>query len=140
MPSKTRIEIPPAELDVRFSRSGGPGGQNVNRRDTRVEVLLDLDATTALTPRQKQRVRQELASRIDRSGRLRVVASAGRTQRENRVRATGRLEQLLADALRPPPPPRRPTRPSVAAENRRIAAKKARARTKKLRGRPAEED
>ena len=134
------MEIDPEDVEIRFSRSGGPGGQNVNKRDTRVELLFDLEGTSALSDRQKARVRHGLASRLDRTGRIRVVSSAGRTQSENRARAMERLEGLLAEALRPPPPPRRPTAPTRGAKERRLTEKKARGRTKKLRGRPAADD
>lgn len=129
------ITIPTHELDIRFSRSGGPGGQNVNRRDTRVEIVFDVDASQALSRGQKALVRRRLGTRIDRRGRIRVVSSAGRTQRENRVRALDRLGTLLTDALRPPPPPRVASRPSAAARERRIREKKVRGSLKRARGR-----
>jgi ribosome-associated protein len=133
------VTIPASELRVRFSRSGGPGGQNVNVRDTRVEVLFDVAASRALTPHQKRRVTEALASRLDAKGRIRVVASAQRTQAQNRERALDNLRSLLAEALKPPPRPRVGTRPSAAARERRLAAKRARAKVKRTRSKPVDD-
>src|SRR5439155_3919752 len=126
------VKIPAAELVFRFSRSGGPGGQNVNKRDTRAELVFDLSATAALTPEQRRRVRGAVASRLDSRGRLRIVAQSERTQSQNRARALETLRATLSQALRP----RRrrvPTRPTASAGERRLAAKRARARIKKAR-------
>lgn len=128
------VVVPASELEVRFSRSGGPGGQNVNTRDTRVEVVFDVAGSPSLGPRQRARVLGALASRLDSEGRLRVVASAERSQAQNREAAMARLGSLLAEALRPPPPPRRPTKPSRAATARRVEQKRARGRLKRQRG------
>jgi ribosome-associated protein len=135
-----RVTIPASEIRLRFSRSAGPGGQNVNRRATRVEAVLDLRATTALTAEQRRRAAARLAGRLDRRGRLRVVASAGRTQAANRRAALERLRALLAEALRPPPPARRPSRPTRAARERRLAAKRARSRVKRARRPPVADE
>jgi ribosome-associated protein len=133
------VVVPADEIRVRFSRSGGPGGQNVNTRDTRVEVVFDVASSSALGPRQRARVLDRLASRLDAEGRLRVVAAEERSQARNRELAVDRLRALLADALRPDPPARRPTRPSKGAEERRLAAKRARSRIKQTRA-PATEE
>jgi ribosome-associated protein len=133
------VVIPADELRFRFSRSGGPGGQNVNTRDTRVELVFDVGASPALGPRQRARVLDRLASRIDAYGRLRVVAAEERSQAKNRELAVERLRGLLAEALRPDPPVRRTTRPSKGAEERRLAAKRARSRIKEARAPVADE-
>jgi ribosome-associated protein len=133
------VVIPEAELTIRFSRSGGPGGQNVNRRATRVEVVYDVAASTALTPEQRRRVRTALRSRLDARGRLRVVSQDERSQGQNRERALETLRRLLREALKPPPPPRVKTRPSASAREKRLKAKKARASLKRARARPAED-
>lgn len=125
-----------AEVEFRFSRSSGPGGQNVNKRDTRVEAILDVAGSAALSPAMKRRAIERLGSRLDARSRLRVVSGAARTQPENRAAALARLDALLRDALRPPPKPRRPTTPTRAAKERRLSSKKARAETKRHRQRP----
>lgn len=127
------LAIPTRELRFRFSRSGGPGGQNVNRRETRVELLFDVAGSPSLGPRQRARVMERLRHRLDDSGRLRIVASQARTQAANREIATDRLRKLLADALRSEPPARRPTRPSARATERRLHSKRRRSRTKRER-------
>lgn len=127
------LAIPPAEFDFRFSRSGGPGGQNVNKRDTRVELIFNVGRSPSLGPRQRAWILERLANRIDAEGRLRIVASRQRTQAANREEAVQRLGQVLSDALKVREP-RRPTRPSAAARERRLEAKRARARIKSSRG------
>lgn len=127
------VAVPEEELTFRFSRSGGPGGQNVNTRDTKVEVIFDVTQSPSLGPVQRARVIDNLAGRLDAEGKLHVVASDARTQGQNRELATERLKEILAGALRPPPAPRRPTKPSRAAVNRRIARKRARGQLKRQR-------
>lgn len=130
------VVIPASELTVRFSRSGGPGGQNVNKRDTRVEVIFDVASSPALTPELRRRALGRLRGKLDARGRLRVVSSTERTQARNRERALAALQDQLTDALRPPPRPRVATKPTKAARERRLATKKSRGRTKRQRARP----
>lgn len=127
------VVIPDREIVFRFSRSSGPGGQNVNRRETQVELLFDVGASAALGPRQRARVMEKLASRIDASGNLRIVASEARTQGQNREAALERFRDLLAGALAPDPPKRRPTRPGRQATERRLETKRRRSRQKRER-------
>jgi ribosome-associated protein len=124
--------IPPDELTWRFSRSAGPGGQSVNTSDTRVELSYDLAASTALPERLRQRALGALGGRLT-DGVLTVAASEHRSQLRNREAAAARLADLLTEATAPPPAPRRPTKPTRAAMERRLAAKQRRAKTKRLR-------
>ena len=131
------VLVPQRELRWRFSRSSGPGGQSVNTADSRVELSLDLTTTTALGPVQRARVLERLAGRLV-DGVLTVTASEHRSQLRNREAALERLARILATALAPPPPPRRPTRPRRGAVERRLTEKRRRAETKRLR-RPSDE-
>ncbi|HEV7829786.1 MAG TPA: alternative ribosome rescue aminoacyl-tRNA hydrolase ArfB [Pseudonocardiaceae bacterium] len=131
------VLIPEAELGWRFSRSSGPGGQGVNTTDSRVELVFDVAASTAFTPDQRERVLQRLSRRLV-DGAVTVVAAEHRSQLRNREAARIRLAAMLRAALAPDPPNRRPTRPSRAARERRLADKRRRTLTKRLR-RPTEE-
>ena len=131
------IAIPAEELSWRFSRSPGPGGQSVNTGDTRAELSFDLASTSALPPALKRRALAALAGRLT-DGVLTVAASEQRSQLRNREAAAARLADLLTEATAPPPKARRPTRPSRAAVERRLADKRRRSQTKRLR-RPDEE-
>lgn len=126
------IVVPPRELTWRFSRSSGPGGQSVNTADSRVELSVDIVTTTALGPVQRARALERLADRLT-DGVLTVTASEHRSQLRNREAARERLAELLAGAVAPPPPRRRPTRAGRGAVERRLAAKRRRAQTKRLR-------
>jgi ribosome-associated protein len=124
--------IPPDELSWRFSRSPGPGGQSVNTTDSRVELSYDLAASDALPPALKQRALRALADRFP-DGVVTVTASENRSQLRNREAAAERMSALLRGATAAPPRPRRPTKPSRAATERRLAAKQRRSQLKRLR-------
>jgi ribosome-associated protein len=127
-----QLAIPAAELRFRFSRSSGPGGQNVQRSATRVELLFDVANSPSLSDDQRARILHRLAGYADSAGVLRIVSSATRSQLENRADAIARFRSLVAGALR-----RRkhrvPTKPSAAARERRLTEKKGRAEVKSTR-------
>jgi len=125
--------VPEQLLRAATSRSGGPGGQNVNKVESRVTIEVDVDALP-LSDEQKQLIRTKLASRINKAGALHVSSQAERSQLANRDRALARMEELLRDALIVDKP-RRKTRTSKAQKQRRLEAKKRRGEMKKLRGR-----
>ena len=127
-----RLTIPAAELEWRFSRSSGPGGQGVNTTDSRVELTWDIAASPTLSPVQRERALERLAARLI-DGTLTVTASEFRSQLRNREAAAARLAALVRRAIAAPPQARRATRPTTASVERRIAAKKRRGRLKKNR-------
>jgi ribosome-associated protein len=131
------VLIPATELRWRFSRSSGPGGQNVNTTDSRVELVFDLAGSQALPPLLKARALQRLDTRLV-DGTVVIAASEHRSQWQNRVAAQRRLVELLQEALKPPPPPRRPTKPTRGSKERRLAAKKQRSAIKGQRRGPVQ--
>ena len=131
LPVNGRVTIPGDELTERFSRSSGPGGQGVNTTDSRVELVWDLGAS-GLPAELLDKLRRRLGSRLT-GDTLAVTASERRSQLRNREAARERLAGLVARALEPPPPPRRATRPSRGAKERRIESKRRRSATKRSR-------
>jgi len=123
------VSIPRSEIDLRFSRSSGPGGQHAQRTESRVEAVFDVEASSALTPAQKRRV-------VARAGPvLRAVAQDERSQWRNRELAAERLVSALREALRVERR-RVPTRPPAAANERRLEEKRRRGERKRLRRPP----
>jgi ribosome-associated protein len=123
------VWLPVSEIELRFSRSSGPGGQHAQRSETRVEALLDVEASSALSDAQKRRV-------IARVGpTIRAIAQDERSQLRNRELATERVVEQLREALRVPRP-RRPTAPTAASRERRLERKRRTAETKRLRRPP----
>ena len=123
------VLLPVAEIELRFSRSSGPGGQHANTAETRVEAVLDVEASSALTEAQKRRVVAKAGST------LRAVAQDERSQLRNRELAVERLVEQLREALKVQ---RRgvATKPTKASRERRLESKKRRSTTKRLRRRP----
>jgi ribosome-associated protein len=133
------VTIPGGELGVTASRSGGPGGQNVNKVSSRVTLRWNLRTSAALDEAQKRLVEAKLASRITADGELVIHADKHRSQYLNRESARARLAVLVREALRIPVP-RIPTRPSRGAKRRRLAGKKRRAEVKRSRREPGADD
>lgn len=128
------LVLPASALRASTSRSGGPGGQHVNKVETRVTIEVDVE-TLPLSEDQKRKVRERLRGRINKEDVLRVTSQAERSQIANRDHALDRLEQLLRDALRERKA-RRKSRVPKAQKQRRLEHKKRRAETKRLRSRP----
>ncbi|MFF4220782.1 aminoacyl-tRNA hydrolase [Streptosporangium nondiastaticum] len=126
------VSLPEAELQWRFSRSSGPGGQHVNTSDSQVELRFDLARTEALPEVWKERALAKLAGRLV-GGVVTVRASEHRSQWRNRETAAVRLASLLAEATAPPPKPRRATKIPRGINERRLRQKKQRAETKRGR-------
>jgi ribosome-associated protein len=134
-----RLSIPELELTFSASRSGGPGGQHVNKVSSRVTLYFDVTASPSLSEAQKRLILQRLATRISKDGVLRVAAQQHRSQVANRKVATERFADLLRNALAPVTVRRQTTVPE-AARQRRLEAKKRRAQLKQQRSRQAEWD
>lgn len=133
------LQIPLAELVFTFDRSPGPGGQNVNKTNTRAELRFDLERSPSLSETQRQRLRENLAARLSQEGMLILNSSRFRSQLRNREDCVEKFVALLAFHLQPPAPPRRPTRPGRAARARRLDHKKSHSNKKLLR-RPPRQD
>ena len=126
------LKIPLTELQFRTSRSGGHGGQNVNKLETRVELLFDVVHSSCISDQLRQRLLSNLSSRLDSSGILRIVAQDSRSQWKNKQLAIGRLTTLLKSALKVRKK-RVSTKPTKTARENRLRIKKARGETKRLR-------
>ncbi len=128
------VVIPDRDLGVTFVRSAGPGGQNVNKVASAVQLRFDLAGTSALDERVKRRLGTLAGRRLTDDGAIQIVARNHRTQERNRAEALERLADLVRRAL-VEPRPRKPTRPSRASKMRRLDTKTRRGRSKELRGR-----
>jgi ribosome-associated protein len=127
------------ELSFTFSRSSGPGGQNVNKVSTRATLHFDVAHSPSLTDEQRDRILERLSTRINREGVLRVVSQRFRSQRANREAATERFVALMQEALRVTPPRKRPRIPSAIVE-KRLREKKHRSRLKRERSKSFENE
>ena len=136
----SHLIIPSAELKWRFSRSSGPGGQGVNTTDSRVELIFDIKRSSVISPFLKQRLLKRLKSKCI-NGYLNIIVSVERSQYQNRQLALARLKDFLREGLKPPPNPRKATKPTHASEKRRIASKKHKSALKQKRqSNPSTED
>ncbi|MFZ5670583.1 MAG: alternative ribosome rescue aminoacyl-tRNA hydrolase ArfB [Pseudomonadota bacterium] len=140
------IEITPAlsldenELEFSFIRASGPGGQNVNKVATAVQMRFDARRSPSLADDVSARLQKLAGSRLTGEGVIVITANRFRTQERNRADAVERLVELIRKAAEPPPPPRKTTKPSKAARARRLDAKTRRGAIKAMRGKPTARD
>jgi ribosome-associated protein len=138
--ARAMIEITPTlfiderEIDEDFVRSSGPGGQNVNKLSTAVQLRFNIRTSPSLPNEIAIRAQKLAGKRLTQEGVIVIVAQRFRTQDRNRQDARDRLVALLREAATPPPPPRRATKPSKAAKARRLESKSRRSSVKSLRG------
>lgn len=130
------VRVPASAIVVQASRSSGPGGQNVNKVATKIDLRVDLNAVEGLPEGARDRLRRLASHRLDARGRLVVTSQATRSQVGNLDDARDKVRALVAAAL-VRPKPRRATRPSAGSREARLAGKKQRGAIKRLRGRPA---
>ena len=136
IPVTDDIAIGEDELQERFVRAAGPGGQNVNKVSTAVELRFDVRGSPSLPDPVRARLERLSGRRLTLEGVLVLQANRFRTQDRNRQDALQRLIELIARAAEPPPPPRKKTRPTLASKRRRLDGKVRRGQVKVMRGRP----
>ncbi len=134
------IELDEGELEFAFIRASGPGGQNVNKVATAVQMRFDARRSPSLPNDVSIRLQKLAGSRLTSEGVIVLTANRFRTQERNRADAVDRLVELIARAAEPPPPPRKATKPSRAAKARRVDAKVRRGAVKAMRGKPVARD
>ncbi len=128
----TRLEIPVNEIQWRFSRSSGAGGQNVNKTDSRVEIVFNVSESKTLTSYQKHRISIQDEVKLS-NGCICIAVQDKRTQYQNRQLALSRLASILRELLQPPPKQRRETKPTRSSQKKRVESKKKRGELKKTR-------
>jgi ribosome-associated protein len=133
------IVLDERELEERFVLASGPGGQNVNKVSTAVELRFDVRRSPSLPERVRERLERLAGRRLTQDGVLVILAQRFRSQDANREDARRRLADLVAEAAAPPPPPRRPTRPSRSSQTKRMDSKSKRGAVKRMRKGPSDE-
>ena len=128
----TKLEIPFNEIQWRFSRSSGAGGQNVNKTDSRVEIVFNVFESKTLTPYQKHRISIQAEIKLI-NGCICIAVQDKRTQYQNRQLALSRLASILRELLKPPSKKRRETKPTRSSQRKRVESKKKRGELKKSR-------
>ncbi len=136
LPLEDGLVIPAADLSWTAARSGGPGGQNVNKVASKVVLRFDLAGNTTLGPGVKARLQALAGSRLTETGEILVTSQAGPDQRQNLEDARTKLRDLIRRALHPPKP-RRPTRPTRASQTRRLDSKRRQGAKKQVRRSPS---
>ncbi len=133
IPVTDRIGIDEGEIEFSFIRSSGPGGQNVNKLSTAVQLRFDVRLSPSLPVPVKSRLAMLAGSRLTNDGVLIITAQDHRSQERNRQEALARLLALVAEAAKPPPPKRRPTKPTKGSQERRLESKGKRSAVKSMR-------
>ena len=128
-----RIALDEKEIDESFVRSSGPGGQNVNKVETAVQLRFDARRSPSLPDDVSVRLQKLAGSRLTLDGVIVIIAQTHRSQERNRADALARLVDMIREAAKPPPPKRKPTKPTKGSKERRLESKGKRAVTKKLR-------